>query len=106
MPVPGGRAVTRSRHIPSAVAREVWTRDRAQCAFVGAEGRCRERGLLELHHRVPFAPGGPTTVANLELRYHVHNVFEAATLFGEERTGPRGGLGTRAGETAARSGTS
>jgi hypothetical protein len=38
---PGGR------HIAAAVKREVWRRDAAQCAFVGPEGRCRERGLLE-----------------------------------------------------------
>ncbi len=29
-----------SRHIPAAVRREVWRRDRARCAFVGTAGRC------------------------------------------------------------------
>jgi len=48
--------------------RAVWARDEGRCAFVGADGRCRETGWLELHHVVPFARGGPTTARNLELR--------------------------------------
>ena len=42
-----------SRHIPAAVRREVWARDGGQCAFVGTNGRCTERGFLEFHHVVP-----------------------------------------------------
>jgi hypothetical protein len=49
-----------SRHIPSAVKREVWRRDRRQCAFVSADGRrCTERAYLELHHVQPYALDGP-----------------------------------------------
>jgi hypothetical protein len=47
-----------SRHIPAAVRREVWKRDRGQCAFVGTQGRCTERGFLEFHHAEPYAVGG------------------------------------------------
>jgi hypothetical protein len=47
-PAPG------SRHVPAAVKREVWARDEGRCAFVGAAGRCCERGFLELHHVIPF----------------------------------------------------
>ena len=36
-----------SRHVPSAVKREVWTRDGGRCAFVGTAGRRRETGFLE-----------------------------------------------------------
>jgi 5-methylcytosine-specific restriction endonuclease McrA len=57
-----------NRYIPAAVKREVWSRDGGQCAFVGAAGRCTERGFLEYHHRVPFADGGAATSENLELR--------------------------------------
>lgn len=46
-PTPG------SRHIPAAVRREVWKRDDGQCAFVGTQGRCTERGFLEFHHVEP-----------------------------------------------------
>jgi len=65
------------RHVAAAVKREVWTRDGGQCAFVGAAGRCTERGFLEYHHVIPFADGGETEVSNLQLRCRAHNQFEA-----------------------------
>lgn len=71
-----------SRHIPAAVRREVWKRDGARCAFVGAEGRCRETGFLEFHHVEPFAAGGKATGENIELRCTAHNSFEASLFFG------------------------
>ena len=75
-------AASGSRHIPAAVRREVWRRDGARCGFVGAAGRCAERGFLELHHVVPFARGGEATVGNIELRCRAHNAYEAAQAFG------------------------
>lgn len=71
-----------SRHVPAAVKREVWKRDEGRCAFVGAAGRCTERGFLEVHHVVPFADGGPTTAENLQLRCRAHNAYEAEQHFG------------------------
>lgn len=71
-----------SRHVPAAVRREVWSRDGGRCAFVGAGGRCSERGFLEFHHVRPFAEGGNTTAANLELRCRAHNAYEATLHFG------------------------
>jgi len=53
-----------------------------ECAFVGTQGRCTERALLEIHHVVPFAAGGPTVAENLELRCRRHNAYEAAQFFG------------------------
>ncbi len=70
-----------SRHIPAAVRREVWARDGGQCAFVGPNGRCMERGFVEFHHVVPYAAGGPTTAENLELRCRSHNKYEAKLYF-------------------------
>lgn len=78
---------SQSRHVPASVKRDVWARDGGRCAFIGAAGRCGERGLLELHHVVPFAEGGPTTSANLELRCRAHNAYEAQQYFGEWPTG-------------------
>ena len=72
-----------SRHIPAAVRREVWKRDGGQCAFIGSEARCTERGYLEFHHVQPYADGGATVVENLELRCRAHNVHEAEKYFGE-----------------------
>jgi 5-methylcytosine-specific restriction endonuclease McrA len=71
-----------TRHVPASVRREVWKRDDGQCAFVGAQGRCRETGFLEFHHRVPFAEGGTATADNLELRCRAHNAYESERWFG------------------------
>jgi hypothetical protein len=71
-----------SRHVPAAVKREVWARDEGHCAFIGNSGRCTERGFLEFHHVVPFADGGATDAANLQLRCRAHNAFEAEEWFG------------------------
>ena len=70
-----------TRLIPAAVRRAVWRRDRARCAFVGPEGRCRERGGLELHHVKPFAAGGKAIVENIQLRCRAHNSYEAQLFF-------------------------
>ena len=70
-----------ARYIPSAVRRAVWKRDVGQCAFVGAEGRCTERGFLEFHHIRPYAAGGATIAENLELRCRAHNLHEAEHYF-------------------------
>jgi 5-methylcytosine-specific restriction endonuclease McrA len=74
----------RSRHIPAAVKREVWTRDGGRCAFVGRNGRCGERNFVEYHHVVPHAEGGPPTAKNIELRCRAHNAYEAEVHFGSE----------------------
>ena len=63
------------------VVLSVWKRDGEQCAYVGHEGRCPERGWLELHHLFPFTDGGPATVANIELRCRSHNAYEASLYF-------------------------
>jgi hypothetical protein len=81
-PRPARAASPGSRHIPASVRREVWKRDGGQCAFEGHAGRCSERGFIEFHHVVPFADGGATTAANLQLRCRAHNAYEAEMHFG------------------------
>ncbi len=72
-----------SRHIPAAVKRAVWFRDRGQCAFVSKQGRrCKERSFLELHHIQPLALGGEATAGNIALRCRGHNAHEAEMVFG------------------------
>jgi 5-methylcytosine-specific restriction endonuclease McrA len=85
---PRGDSVTRSksRYVPASVRRAVWARDDGRCAFVGAQGRCEERGFLELHHVIPYASGGTTDTANLQIRCRAHNAYEAELFFG--RRGP------------------
>ena len=80
-PRSSGRPTSSSRHIPAAVRRAVWKRDGGQCAFVGTEGRCHERGFLEFHHVKPHAVGGPPIVDNIALRCRAHNVHEAEQFF-------------------------
>jgi hypothetical protein len=81
-PRAGGNPKSGSRHVPAAVKREVWKRDDGRCAFIGTDGRCSERALLEFHHVIPFADGGATTSANLQLRCRAHNGYEAELFFG------------------------
>jgi 5-methylcytosine-specific restriction endonuclease McrA len=83
-PRKGRTPAPRSRHIPAAVKREVWTRDEGRCAFVGRQGRCAERKFLEYHHVLPHAADGPPSVANIELRCRAHNAYEAETYFGAD----------------------
>jgi len=71
-------AVGNGRTIPAAVKREVWKRDGGRCVFRGADGPCGETAFLEYHHVVPFATGGETSAANLQLRCWAHNQYEAA----------------------------
>ena len=82
-PTPGNST---GRHVPAAVKRAVWARDRGQCAFNATSGRCEERGFLEFHHVIPFAEGGSTTVENLQLRCRAHNDYEARQWFGATLT--------------------
>jgi hypothetical protein len=77
-----------SRYIPAALRRAVRKRDAGRCAFVGREGhRCEERSRLEFHHVTPFAEGGQTTFANLELRCRAHNAHEADVFYAASRAG-------------------
>jgi hypothetical protein len=81
-PRPSRPIVSGSRHIPAAVKRAVWKRDGGQCSFVGSQGRCTERGLLEFHHVQPYAVGGRAVAENVALRCRAHNVHEAELYFG------------------------
>lgn len=75
-----------SRHIPAEVKRAVLLRDGERCAYVGKNGRCKERGFLEFHHVTPYAAGGEATVDGIELRCRSHNQYEAKLYFGPSKT--------------------
>ena len=73
-----------SRHVPAAVAREVYVRDERRCSFVSAGGRrCNSRVFLELDHAEPWAVGGAATLGNLRLRCRAHNLLHARRYFGK-----------------------
>ena len=72
-----------TRHVPAAVAREVYVRDQRRCTFVAKDGRrCGCRVFLELDHVRPFAAGGAATASNLRLRCRAHNQWHARRFFG------------------------
>jgi len=75
----------RSRHIPAAVAREVYLRDGGECTFCAEDGRrCGARRFLELDHVTPWAAGGESTALNLRLRCRAHNQHAAVRYFGSK----------------------
>jgi 5-methylcytosine-specific restriction endonuclease McrA len=80
---PHGQGTPATRHVPAAVRRAVWKRDGDRCGYISPSGhRCSEKTLLEIHHRHPYALGGPPALANLGLRCRRHNVYEAEQVFG------------------------
>jgi 5-methylcytosine-specific restriction endonuclease McrA len=79
----GARPSNNPRHIPAAVKRAVWARDRGQCTFVSEAGhRCEARKLIEFDHVEPVARGGTATVAGIRLRCRAHNQYAAERAFG------------------------
>jgi len=56
-----------SRHIPSHVRREIWTRDEGRCV------RCGSRENLEYDHIIPVSKGGSNTARNVDLLCEVCN---------------------------------
>lgn len=73
-----------SRHVPSAVKREVVARDGLQCAFVAPDGhRCQERAFLELDHTTLFCRGGASDAASMRILCAAHNRHAAAHELGD-----------------------
>lgn len=80
------------RHIPASVRRAVWRRDAGQCTFEGRSGnRCQAGTLLEYHHLVAWARGGPSTLENLTLRCRAHNAHDAEHSMGRRFRSTRTG---------------
>jgi len=74
-----------TRHIPAAVRRAVYERDRGQCRYVDGQGRrCTARGGLEFHHRHPWGHGGDHSVANIALVCLAHNNYLAELDYGQK----------------------
>jgi hypothetical protein len=98
-----------SRHVPAAVRRAVYRRDRSQCCFVDAEGtRCPERHQVEYHHREAFGKGGGHAYENIWLLCEAHNRYLAELEYGDDvvawhilrsRTGRRRGTDEEADPT-------
>ncbi len=75
---------SRSRHIPAAVRREVWTRDGGRCQFrLGSGEICGSTHRLQFDHVHPFALGGESSARNLTLACAAHNLLAARRIFGD-----------------------
>jgi hypothetical protein len=86
-------------HIPSAVQREVATRDGLRCTYVSDGGcRCSARAFLQIHHEEPWARGGTSVPENLRLLCAVHNRLLAERDFGSALVAER--LAARRGRAA------
>ncbi|MEO7037666.1 MAG: hypothetical protein ABI335_27910 [Polyangiaceae bacterium] len=75
----------RSRHIPAAIARQVYARDQGRCSFSAKDGRrCNGRVFLEIDQATPYAVGGEASLANLRLRCRAHHQWQAFRFFGRK----------------------
>ncbi len=73
------------RHIPAALRRAVWSRDRSRCTYIDpSTGRsCGSTSFLEIDHIQPLALGGATQLDNLRLYCRTHNQYAARMTYGE-----------------------
>jgi len=61
-------------------------KDGERCTFRDHRGRrCKETGMLELHHIKPFAKGGPSTTDNITVYCRAHNQHAAERDFGPQQ---------------------
>jgi len=70
------------RYIPAKVAHQVSLRDRGECTFTGAHGKCRESRWVDVHHLTPVSQGGTSVLDNLTTLCASHHRY----LHGLERT--------------------
>jgi hypothetical protein len=93
------RPERRTRDIPAAVERAVWTRDGGQCAFVDRKGRrCSATAFLEFHHVRNWARGAEHDESEIELRCRAHNQHQAMLDYGAEFIEARRSRASRARE--------
>jgi hypothetical protein len=72
-------------HIPAAVKRAVWERDRGCCQWpVDGGGICGSTYQVEFDHRTPEALGGSATVDDIRLLCRCHNLLAARQVFGDD----------------------
>jgi hypothetical protein len=80
-----GQAATDSRHIPNAIKREVFERDRGRCTFTDERGRrCGEPGWLEFDHLDGFARTHVHRADEIRLLCRGHNQHAAEKMYGRE----------------------
>ncbi len=72
-------------HVPIAVRRAVWERDRGVCQWpLDSGGTCGSMQRVELDHVVPRGLGGASTIDNCRLLCKVHNDLAARLIYGND----------------------
>lgn len=62
-----------NRHIPMAIQREVWRRDRGCCTYQYEGQKCESRHALQFDHLDLYSHGGAHTADNLRLLCRAHH---------------------------------
>jgi len=75
--------VSATRYVPAHVAHQVSLRDRGECTFTGAHGKCRESRWVDVHHLTPVSKGGMSVLDNLTTLCASHDRY----VHGPERNG-------------------
>ena len=77
--------LTGTRHIPSAIQREVFERDSGRCTFTDERGRrCEEKGWLEFDHLDGFARTHLHDADRIRLLCRAHNQCAAERMYGRD----------------------
>jgi hypothetical protein len=81
-------AKEKSRYIPKALKRKLFTRAGQQCEYQSpiTKLRCTEKSQLQIQHHIPFAKGGLNTIENLGVYCQSHNLYAAIKDFPLART--------------------
>jgi hypothetical protein len=74
----------RSRHVPAAVWRAVWERDKGCCAWPLENGVCGSTRQLELDHINGWALGANTTADECRILCRPHQDVSARRLYGDD----------------------
>src|SRR5262249_19127388 len=84
-----GEVKPRRPTIPAMVRREIRTQAGNQCTYVAPLNgrRCEARHGLQIEHRIPWAMGGSSDLANLTLLCASHNQLRAIEIYGEKKIG-------------------
>ena len=83
---PAATKPSESRHVPAAIRRAVYDRDRGRCAFVDESGRrCPETGFLELDHVDGYARTRAHAADAMRVLCHAHNQHAAELIYGRAK---------------------
>jgi hypothetical protein len=82
-PAPEVKVEPQGRHVPAAMKREVWKRDKGCCSYtdVNTGKRCGSRFQLQYDHIEPYALGGKTELENLRVLCAQHNRWRSEKTY-------------------------